>query len=256
VSGRLPRADAAPAGPPATATATTATATTTAGPQGCRPLRRDAERNRRRILDAARDVFADRGFAATLDDVAAAAGLGVGTVYRRFPDKDALVEALFEERITGLVELAEEAALTEDAWAGLAGFLEAASRLMATDRGLRQAVMSPHHGRAGVALARSSPSTRGASQLAPRVDGLLRRAHESGQLRPDVAASDVVTTLEAVQVAAEIGGTAHPEHWRRLFAVLLDGLRCREGGCAALPGAPLSEQELSEAMGLRKTRRH
>jgi len=237
VSERLPRAEAGPAGPAAAATA-----------DGCRPLRRDAERNRRRILDAARDVFADRGFAATLDDVAHAAGLGVGTVYRRFPDKDALVEALFEERITGLVELAEQAALAEDAWAGLAGFLEAASRLMASDRGLRQAVMSPHHGRAGVAVARS--------QLAPRVDGLLRRAHESGQLRPDVAASDLVTTLEAVQVAAEIGGTAHPEHWRRLFAVLLDGLRCREGGCAALPGDPLTEQELAEAMGLRKTRRH
>jgi len=239
VSERLPRADAGPAGTPADG----------AGPaEAGRPLRRDAERNRRRILDAARDVFADRGFAATLDDVAHAAGLGVGTVYRRFPDKDALVEALFEERITGLVELAEQAASAEDAWDGLAGFLEAASRLMATDRGLRQAVMSPHHGRAGVAVARS--------QLAPRVDGLLRRAHESGQLRPDVAASDVVTTLEAVQVAAEIGGTAHPEHWHRLFAVLLDGLRCREGGCAALPGAPLSEQELAEAMGLRKTRRH
>jgi len=238
VSEPPPRADAGPAGP----------ATTGPAPGDGRPLRRDAERNRRRILAAARDVFADRGFAATLDDVAHAAGLGVGTVYRRFPDKDALVEALFEERITGLTELAEQQALAEDPWTGLAGFLEAASKLMADDRGLRQAVMSPHHGRAGVAVARS--------QLAPRVEGLLQRARDSGQLRPDVAASDLVTTLEAVQVAAEIGGTAHPEHWRRLFAVLLDGLRCRPEGCAALPGAPLSEQELAEAMGLRKTRRH
>ncbi|NIZ92870.1 TetR/AcrR family transcriptional regulator [Kineococcus rubinsiae] len=235
MSERLPRADAGPPGPPAAG----------AGPADtARPLRRDAERNRRRLLDAARDVFADRGFAATLDDVAHAAGLGVGTVYRRFPDKDALVEALFEERITGLVELAEEAARAEDAWEGLAGFLVASSERMAEDRGLRQVVMSPHHGRAGVALARS--------QLAPRVEGLLRRAQESGQLRPDVAASDVVTTLEAVQVAAEIGGTAHPEHWRRLFAVLLDGLRCPPGGCAALPGRPLDEEELAEAMGRRK----
>ncbi|WP_205708548.1 TetR family transcriptional regulator [Kineococcus siccus] len=235
MSERLPRADAGPAGPPAAAP----------GPaEACRPLRRDAERNRRRLLDAAREVFADRGFAATLDDVAHAAGLGVGTVYRRFPDKDALVEALFEERITGLVELAEHAAQAEDAWTGLAGFLEAASRLMAEDRGLRQAVMSPLHGRAGVALARG--------QLVPRVEWLLQRARDSGQLRADVASSDVVTVLEAVQVAAEIGGTAHPEHWRRLFAVLLDGLRPPPGGHPDLPGAPLSEEELDRAMRLRK----
>jgi len=71
----------------------------TTPPASERPLRRDAERNRLRILQAAREVFADRGFDASLDQVAAHAGLGVGTVYRRFADKDALIDALFEEGI-------------------------------------------------------------------------------------------------------------------------------------------------------------
>src|SRR4051794_18831071 len=64
-----------------------------------RPLRRDAERNRQRILAAAAEVFAERGLGATLDDIARHAGVGVGTVYRRFPDKDALIDALFLERM-------------------------------------------------------------------------------------------------------------------------------------------------------------
>src|SRR6266566_2146364 len=72
-----------------------------------RPLRRDAERNRQRILRAAAEVFTERGLQATLDDVARRAGVGVGTVYRRFPDKEALVEALFTERLDALAGFAE-----------------------------------------------------------------------------------------------------------------------------------------------------
>src|ERR1700761_3739438 len=88
-----------------------------------RPLRKDAERNRRRILRAASDVFTERGLEATLDDVAREAGVGVGTVYRRFPDKAALADALFEERIDALVELATQAHAADDPWEGLAGFM-------------------------------------------------------------------------------------------------------------------------------------
>ncbi|MDX6685079.1 MAG: hypothetical protein QOF86_1207, partial [Baekduia sp.] len=81
-----------------------------------RPLRKDAERNRQRILDAARALFAEEGLHATLDAVAARAGVGVGTVYRRFADKEALIDALFEERIDEVVEIAEAALAVEDPW--------------------------------------------------------------------------------------------------------------------------------------------
>jgi len=91
---------------------------------GERPLRRDAERNRQRILAAAAGVFTERGLDATLDDVARAAGVGIGTVYRRFPDKDSLVSELFRDRIDALVTVAEEACEAADPWRGLVGFLE------------------------------------------------------------------------------------------------------------------------------------
>src|SRR5215472_4279290 len=99
---------------------------TVLAPVPVRPLRRDAERNRQRILEAAAEVFTERGFAATLDEVARRAGVGVGTVYRRFPDKASLADALFTDRIDALVQLAERAQGEPDAWAGLTGFMEQA----------------------------------------------------------------------------------------------------------------------------------
>src|ERR1700722_6347926 len=101
-------------------------------PEPChpvRPLRRDAEQNRQRILRAAAEVFTTRGLQATLDDVARQAGGGVGTVYRRFPDKDSLVEALFEERIQAVADLAEKALAEPDSWDGLVSFLRDACEL-------------------------------------------------------------------------------------------------------------------------------
>lgn len=203
-------------------------------------MRRDAERNLRRILEAAVEVFATRGLAATLDDVAHHAGLGVATVYRRFADKDALVEALFEDRIRALVELAETACAAAAPWEGLVTYLEAASSRMATDRGLREAVLSPSHGQVGVALARA--------ELGPLVDRLTSRCRDEGVLRPDVAGTDIATLLHAVQAAAQIGGTANPEHWRRTLGILLDGLTPSRATHHPLPGAPLSGEEFHEAM--------
>src|SRR6266851_723708 len=87
-------------------------------------LRRDAELNRRRIIAAAREVFRERGLAATLDDVARHAGVGVGTVYRRFANKEELVDALFDDMIDTVAALAQEAVADPDAWRGLTTSLE------------------------------------------------------------------------------------------------------------------------------------
>src|SRR5215472_9190023 len=101
-----------------------------------RPLRRDAERNRQRILRAAAEVFTTRGLQASLDDVARHAGVGVGTVYRRGPDKESLAEALFEARIEAMGALAETALAEPAPWTALLSFLERAYPPLATDRGL------------------------------------------------------------------------------------------------------------------------
>ncbi|PRC43419.1 TetR family transcriptional regulator, partial [Mycobacterium sp. ITM-2017-0098] len=88
-----------------------------------RGLRTDAERNRRRIIEAARDLCATRGLDATLNEVAHHANLGVGTVYRRFPTKEALFEAIFEDGIDQLVALADTALKSEDSWQGLSWWI-------------------------------------------------------------------------------------------------------------------------------------
>src|SRR5690349_7732936 len=101
-----------------------------------RPLRADAERNRQRLLVAATELFAERGVDVTLDDVARHAGVGVGTAYRRFANKEELIDALFEQRIDDVAALAAEALEHPDPWNGFATFLERAAEHHTANRGL------------------------------------------------------------------------------------------------------------------------
>src|SRR5918912_696083 len=119
-----------------------------------RPLRADAERNRARILAAAAEVFAERGLDVSLDDVAAHAGVGVGTVYRRFPDKDALIDALFEDKIAGVAEVAGRALELKDPWDAFETFVRAVAQAQAQDRGLKEALHVSDRGRHRIAVAR------------------------------------------------------------------------------------------------------
>ena len=111
------------------------------GPADPRPLRADAERNRQRILHAAAEVFTTRGLQASLDDVARQAGVGVGTVYRRFRTKEELIEALFMDRLDSVATIADESYAAPDAWCGLVSFMERMAELMAGNLGLRQMLM-------------------------------------------------------------------------------------------------------------------
>ena len=100
-----------------------------------RPLRKDAERNRERLLAAASEVFAQRGLDVTMHDIAAHAGVGVGTAYRRFANKQEVIEALFEQRLDKVAALAEEALEDRDAWHGLCTYLERVLRRFQEGRG-------------------------------------------------------------------------------------------------------------------------
>jgi AcrR family transcriptional regulator len=186
-----------------------------------RPLRKDAERNRRRILDAAREVFAERGLDAGLDQIARHAGLGVGTVYRRFPDKARLIDALFEERIAAIAALAEEAAAHEDPWAGLVFFFERSLAEQAVDRGLKQLLLSGARGCAQVSAGRE--------RIAPPLRGLVARAHKAGVLREDVAVQDLPMISLMLGSLMDASRDAAPELWRRYLELLLGGLRPRAG---------------------------
>src|SRR4030088_1631453 len=163
----------------------------TGGPQAAsgsaaadaRPRRRDAERNRLRILRAAAEVFTERGLQGTLDDVAERAGVGVGTVYRWVPPQVALVAAVLSERMDTLLGSAEQPLAEPDPWTALATFLEQAASVIAGDRGLRQILMFATSGSDRVAQARA--------RMLPVVSAIVRRAQETGDVRGDLSPTDV-----------------------------------------------------------------
>jgi AcrR family transcriptional regulator len=204
-----------------------------------RPLRADAERNRGRILTAAADVFAERGLGASLDEVAAAAGVGVGTVYRRFADKDALIDALFEEKFRAVAALGEEALTHEDPWEAFRSFMYGVCRLQAADRGLKEAMLSRDRGSERVAAARDT--------IAPVAMRLLQRAKAAGAVRADLGAFDVPMMHFAVGFVAERTRDVAPEFWERVFTILLDGLAARPN-LTPMPSPPLDPEQFAAAM--------
>jgi AcrR family transcriptional regulator len=212
-----------------------------AGPAApARPLRRDAELNRRRILAAAREVFGQRGLEATLDDIAHHAGLGVGTVYRRFPSKEHLVEAMFAERMDEIGDLAVEALKAEDAWDGFVEFTWKAAEMHSADRGLREIMLSNVFGHEHVAEAKA--------RMVPLITRLIVRAQEAGSLRPDVAPTDMPLLHMMIGSVVDYTCAVEPGLWRRCLGLLLDGLRAQPGKASELLHPPLDEREIDEAM--------
>jgi AcrR family transcriptional regulator len=203
-----------------------------------RPLRRDAERNRQRILDAARVVFAERGLSGSHDDIAREAGVGVGTVYRRFPDKEQLIDALFEERVEEIADVARAAAENPDPWEGLVGFLMRAQELQSKDRGLKEIVLGGARGTERAIAARSL--------IAPLVAQILQRAKDAGAVRSDVEISDFPLIQLAIGTIAESSRDIAPDVWRRMMTLVLDGLRA-EHAKGKLP-APAPDEEQVDAV--------
>lgn len=212
-----------------------------AGPAApARPLRRDAELNRRRILASAREVFGQRGLEATLDDIAHHAGLGVGTVYRRFPSKEHLVEAMFAERMEEIGNLAVEALKAEDPWQAFVDFTWKAAEMHSADRGLREIMLSNKFGHEHVAEEKA--------RMVPLITQLVERAQEAGGLRADFAPSDMALVHMMVGSVVEFTCAVDPDLWRRSLGMLLDGLRAEPGRPSQLPRPPLDEQEIDRAM--------
>jgi AcrR family transcriptional regulator len=201
-------------------------------------LRRDAELNRRRIIAAAHEVFRERGMAATLNDVAAHTGVGVGTVYRRFANKEELVDALFDDMVDTVASLAEQAVADPDAWHGLTTSLEKVCEVQAFDRGLREVMLGTGRGPQRQAQVRE--------RVAPAVDLLLARAKEQGMLRADIVGVDI--PMIQLMVAAVTDHTGRPDLWRRYLRLLLDGLRSHPG-TTSLPRIMAEEGDLLGAIG-------
>ncbi len=205
-----------------------------------RPLRKDAERNRQRILAAARELFAQRGLAVTLNDIARHADVGVGTVYRRFPDKSQLIDGLFEQRISDMVALTETALQDPDPWHGLTVFLEQALELQAQDRAFKELVLAAPEGLERIARIRE--------RMLPLISELVSRARESGQLRPDVEWTDIPIMQLMLGTAIDCARDLAPELWRRYLQIILQGLRADPMPPAPLAVAPLASEQIDRAM--------
>jgi len=179
------------------------------------PLRRDAELNRRRLIAAAHEVFRERGLSATLDDVARHAGVGVGTAYRRFANKQELVDALFDDMVDRVEAITLDGLADPDPWQGLVSALERVCEVQAFDRGLREVMLGT--GRAAQRQAQMR------DRIGPSVDRLVARAQRHGALRTDLIPLDL--PMIQVMVAAVTEQTGDPRLWRRYLHLLLDGLR-------------------------------
>ncbi len=209
-------------------------------PDTVRPLRRDAERNRQRILKAASEAFNERGLEVSLDEIARYAGVGVGTVYRRFRTKEELVEALFMDRLDAVAAVADDAFEVADPWSGLVSFMERMAELMAGDLGLRQMLMFAAYGRDLVAIARQ--------RNAPLVERLVQRAQAAGQLRADVRPTDIPFIVFMLTEATHLVNAANPDVWRRYLTLILDGMRPGREGVTPLPVAALLPEEMEKSM--------
>ena len=181
-----------------------------------RPLRRDAAANRSRVLAAAAEVFDEQGLDAGLDDVADRAGVGVGTVYRRFPSREALMEALLDDLLDAYA-LEAQRALALPAGAGLAAFVRTVGEVQATPRGCALRLLS-------------SPAAQARrEQLDAQMDQLLVEATQHGACRPDVTVDDLVGILVALRGIREAPATRARLDWRRHLELCLAGLRPSAG---------------------------
>ena len=202
-----------------------------------RPLRADAERNRQRLLTAAGELFAEKGLCVGLDEIARHAGVGVGTAYRRFPDKEQLIDALFEEHIARLEAVGQQALADDDPWAGLVHFMEGAVELQVANRGLKELLFR------GPTNAERVQRARG--RIAPLVQEVVARAQKAGRLRADVAFTDIPLLHFMLASLSELSPQT-AGHWRRYLGVILDGLRAPDP--TPLEPPALTQDELEDAL--------
>jgi AcrR family transcriptional regulator len=183
-----------------------------------RPLRADARRNREKIVNAARAIVAEHGEAAQIDDVARMAGVGVGTVYRHFPNKDALMGELVRMCVGECTALARSLADREDPWEAFADMVRGACENSAADAASRRTWQAAGDDAFAYAAEQKAELHEAAALL-------IERAHQSGELRADFTVDDMGGLM--CGLGAAIDAMPEPERWRRLVEFALDGLRAR-----------------------------
>ncbi|MEU6913835.1 TetR/AcrR family transcriptional regulator [Streptomyces olindensis] len=192
------------------------------------PLRSDAERNRARILAAARTVFRRDGLHASMASVAREAGVGIATLFRRFPTKEDLVAAVFADRMDAYVDAVGVALDDPDPWRGLVGFIETGCAMQAGDYGFAD-VLTMTFPTAKALEGRRDQAYEGVVQL-------IGRAKAAGRLREDFTPEDLVLVYMANAGVVNATGDTAPDAWKRVVALMLQSFEAPARG--PLPDSP------------------
>ncbi len=195
-------------------------------------LRADAERNRRLIVEAARAVFAERGLDVPLEAIAQRAGVGIATLYRRFPTREDLIAASFADKMAEYAKAAAEALQEPDAWSGFCDYMKRVCAMQANDRGLREVLT--------LAFSRNAALEAQRAQAYASFVELVCRAQAGGMLRGDFVPEDLVLLLMANAGVVQGMREAAPAAWQRLVGLMIDA--CRADHASALPPPPTPAQ--------------
>jgi AcrR family transcriptional regulator len=202
-----------------------------------RAARRDAVRNRERVLAAADEVFAEQGLEATLADIAERAGVGIGTIYRRFPDKQSLIAALLDDKLALVEATAAEAAIADTGWEAFRGLLVSLSGLLQADLALAEILTADDDRESGHRIL---------DAIRPTATKIIKRAQAEGTLRADVRFNDLSPLLVMATAASSFVTAGNPRSRARYIEVVLDGVRARPD-LPPLPGRALTDAELRAA---------
>jgi AcrR family transcriptional regulator len=205
--------------------------------------RADVVRNRAKLVDAAREVFAERGLAATLDDIAQRAGVGTGTAYRHFRDKHELAAEVLAGATQRIVEAATDALAIDDPWGALVTFFEANAERQVADGGLYAALAGQ---------GRLEDKVRLWPEIVATVTKLFDRAHEANVIRRDATPADAASILAMLGPVVDLSVATGTDVWRRYLGLLLDGLRATDR--PRLPGPPPTFASLDDVIAASKRR--
>jgi AcrR family transcriptional regulator len=205
-----------------------------------RSLRRDAAENRERLLAAASELFARRGLDVTLNDIAHHAGVGVGTAYRRFANKEQVIDALFEQRLSQVEDAAKRALAEPNAWDGLVMYLGEALDMRYGDRGLNQIMNNRALGDVRVTEVRD--------RIAPIITELVEKAKHQGVVRADFDQSDLIFLQLGLSAIMEQTREVSPKLYQRYLVMMLDAIRAGTDNPSELPIGPLTVDQTHQAM--------
>jgi AcrR family transcriptional regulator len=186
--------------------------------QEARPLRADARRNRERVLKAARVCFAEQGYDTQMADVAKKAKVGIGTVYRHFPDKTALVAALVEERFTEFASTGREVLEADDVWEGFRAWLMHCGEIQAEDRMICDFITEA----VGADRVEAIADATGLKEVD---EAVIEHAKAAGVLRADVVPEDIPTVMCGLGAIARVQDDPEGRVWRRQLEFMLEGMR-------------------------------